>query len=136
MRITKAEYITGYTWSSTSGGTAGTFTKVLDEGVELPDEESIDYRVISEQDEQNGVRVDGSFRVTGSNLPTVGTPTWLRFTLTDGTTTVKTVYGGEDGCSIRLTRSGPKKLSQGPAYTTVMFSCTAGATGGCITDEA
>ena len=102
--------------------------KVLDAGSELSDEESIDYRVLSEQEEQNGVRADGQFYALGDDLPTVGESTWLR--VTDGSGYF--LYGGNNGCSIRRGKSGPKRLSDGPRYECVKFSCTGKAYGSTI----
>ena len=124
----KLEYNAGYNWATESGGTWTAITDFLDEGFEPGMEEPQMVTYGDGAEEMDGVTVNGQVLALGTNLPTAGTRTWLRYTV--GSTTV--LIGGAAGCRISLANSGVRKHGEGPMYVTIKYSCTGDSKGSCI----
>ena len=101
---------------------------VLDEGLEIGDEETVDYSFADGELGMDGVRIEGQFYAIGDDLPAVGTRAWIRY-FSGGR---YFVLGGRYGCRIRRGKSGPKKLGDGPPYECVKYTSTGSASGDTI----
>lgn len=100
----------------------------LDEAWEPGDEEPKEVPYGDGTTGQDGVDLNGVAYVTGSNIPTAGTKTWLRYE-TDGSTAI---IGGGYGCRIMTGKSGVRKHGEGPLFTCVKYSATGSKEGDTI----
>lgn len=118
--IKDIQYNTSYVWG-TGGGSWTSVTDFLEEDFEPGLENIISTRMGEGGDEQDGVELQGSFLATGSNIPSAGTRTWLKFTPFTGTAIA---VGGSLGCRIRTGKSSLRPMGGGAQYTRVEFSAT------------
>lgn len=129
--IRQLHYSTDYTWGSGTGGTWTQITDFLEEDLEPGQESPIGVRMGEGGEEQDGVELQGSALITGSNIPTAGTRYFIKVKTVGGTEEVR---GGANGCRVRTGKSGIRPLGGGPAYTRLEFSCTGNARGSLIED--
>lgn len=112
----------------------GTFTAVADflmEGLDPGTEEEYATEMGDGATEQDGAKLAGAFRATGTDLPTPGTRTWFQFTPFEGN---PYVIGGADGCRVRVTQSALKPFGGGPAYALVQYEVVRGVSGSVINE--
>ena len=109
-----------------------TVTDFLEEGFEPGDEEAQRFAYGDGAQGQDGVSLEGTIYMLGTNIPSAGTRTWLVYKY--GST--YSLVGGDLGCRISRARSNVRQHGAGPAYEAIMYSCTASQGGGCITHTA
>lgn len=137
MHLSGIEYATNYTWGSGGSPSWTAVTDFLEEDLDPGLEAIISTRMGEGGNEQDGVELAGSFLATGSNLPSPGTRTWLRFTGEDNTgATVKITVGGTNGCRIGKGKASMRPSGGGPMYNRIEFTATGGAGGSTVeTDQ-
>ena len=102
-------------------------TDWLEEGWEPGEEEPQDVTYGDGEIGQDGVTVNGQVYAIGTNLPTVGTRTWIRYS---GSAFM--LIGGRYGCRISRGKSGPRTHGAGPRYEMVKYSAVGSGAGSVI----
>lgn len=119
---------TDYVW--TTGGATWTKTiKFLMDGLEPGTTEPVTVEMGDGNQEQDGLRLTGSFAITSTTVPAAGTRYWIYMESVSG---VSTVVGGLSGCRVTSAKSNLRPLGGGPQVTKVTYSCTGAQTSDVI----
>lgn len=129
--IQTVEFSTDHAWGANTG-TWNDLGDFLADGLEPGIEDIITVEMGDGADEQDGVKLNGEFKVKAPGTLAAGVRTWFRFKDSAG---AGSRVGGVDGCRIGLGKAAVRPLSGGPAYTRVLFSAT-GASGGDLVKDA